>query len=105
MQRPIPLTVLSVAPVRSTGAWATVILLSLITVISWLDRQILTMLVTHVQTDLLLTDGEFGVLLGLGFVTVFVLAGLPIASALDRGNRKCLAQRRCILHARWWKQA
>lgn len=70
------------------GAWSTVIGLSLIAIISWLDRLILTLLVTPIQSELGITDSQFGILLGLGFVIVFVLAGFPIASFLDRGNRK-----------------
>lgn len=72
----------------ASGAWPTVCLLALIAIVSWLDRLILTLLVTPIQNDLGLTDAHFGVLLGIGFVVVFVTAGLPIASALDRVNRK-----------------
>jgi MFS family permease len=70
------------------AAWTTVALLGLITVVSWLDRIILALLVTPIGNDLGLTDGQFGVLLGMGFIGVYILAGLPIAILLDRGNRK-----------------
>lgn len=70
------------------AAWPTVGLLSLIAVVSWLDRLILSLLVAPIGRDLGLSDGQFGLLLGLGFVSVYVVAGLPIATALDRGNRK-----------------
>lgn len=73
---------------NARAAWSTVALLALIAVVSWLDRLILSMLVTPIAHDLGVTDVQFSLLLGMGFVGVFVLAGLPIATLLDRGNRK-----------------
>ena len=72
----------------NAAAWASVALLSVISVLSWVDRLIPSLLVTPIERDLGLTDAQFGLLLGLGFVGVYVLAGLPIAAALDRGRRK-----------------
>jgi predicted MFS family arabinose efflux permease len=70
------------------AAWMAVGLLSVISVISWVDRLILSLLVTPIEHELGLADAQFGLLLGLGFVAVYLVAGLPIATALDRGVRK-----------------
>jgi MFS family permease len=79
----------SLEPVpQATAAWLSVLVLSVISIVSWIDRSILSLLVTPIEHDLGLSDSQFGLLFGMGFVVVYVVAGFPIAMALDRGNRK-----------------
>lgn len=73
---------------KARTGWITVAFLAVIAMLSWLDREILAMLVPPIQRDLDLTDGQFGFLFG--FAAVFVTAGLPLVTALDRGNRKLI---------------
>lgn len=73
-----------------TGAWWTVLLLSTFYVISYIDRVIPSLLVTPLKQGFDISDLEFGLLFGGAFAVFYGLLGLPIARAVDRGNRKHL---------------
>ncbi|WP_337185984.1 MFS transporter [Phenylobacterium sp.] len=71
-------------------------LLLLVYVINYVDRQVLSILVEPIRTELGLTDTQIGLLSGLGFALFYAAAGLPIARLADRTSRKgiiagCLA--------------
>lgn len=69
---------------RSVGIVA-VILLAYI--FSYIDRQVLSLLVEPIRGSLGLSDTQFGLMQGLSFSIFFVLATLPLARLADRGNR------------------
>lgn len=73
-----------------TGAWWTVILLCTFYIISYIDRIIPSLLVTPLKQGFGISDFEFGLLFGGAFAVFYGLLGLPIARAVDRGNRKHL---------------
>lgn len=69
-------------------AWFSVGLLSLAYVSSFVDRMIMSLLVTPIKEDLAISDTQMGLLLGLSFTVFYTLLGLPIGWLADRKNRK-----------------
>ncbi len=82
------------APAASTAfppaayAWFAVCALSLINMVSYVERQILTLLFAPIKRDFHLTDTEVSLLAGAAFVIFFVLFGLLFGRLADHGNRK-----------------
>ncbi len=72
-------------PVR---AWGLVIALTLAYVISFIDRQILNLLVEPIRADLGISDTQVSLLLGFAFAVFYAVAGLPIGRLIDRLNRR-----------------
>lgn len=64
--------------------------LVLATVISYTDRQILSLLVDPIRRDLLISDTQVGLLIGTAFAFVYGLAGLPLGWLADRLRRRNL---------------
>ncbi|MBK6288754.1 MAG: MFS transporter [Pseudomonadales bacterium] len=64
-----------------------VLLLFFAYMLSFLDRQLIALMVDPIKRDLGLGDLQFSLLHGLGFGVFFALAGLPIAIAADRFSR------------------
>lgn len=69
-------------------AWAVAIVLAALSTMSFLDRQILALLIPDLRRDLGLSDVQAGLLLGPAFFVVYNLALLPAAVLVDRWNRK-----------------
>lgn len=55
---------------------------------STLDRQILTMLVEPIRKEFQLSDQQVGLITGLAFALVYVLAAIPAARLADRWSRR-----------------
>ena len=55
---------------------------------SYVDRQVLTVLVEPVRRDLAISDTQFGLLTGIFFFACFVVAGIPRGRLSDRPNRR-----------------
>ncbi|MDE1173915.1 MAG: MFS transporter [Parvibaculaceae bacterium] len=68
-------------------AWYVVGVLVLAYVFSFLDRQILSLLVDPMKKDLHLTDTQISLLQGLAFALFNTLAGLPIGRLVDTKRR------------------
>lgn len=62
--------------------------LSLASMVSYIDRQILTLLFTPIKTDLQLTDTQVSLLAGLAFVLLYATVGLVMGWLADRATRK-----------------
>ena len=56
--------------------------------LSFVDRQILSLLVVPVKRELSLTDLQIGLLQGLAFALLYMLLGLPFGRLVDRHKRK-----------------
>lgn len=69
------------------SAWYLVCLLSILFVVSYVDRYMLALVAAPVAKDLALTDTQLGLLLGLGFAVLFCIAGFPVAHFLDKYDR------------------
>lgn len=77
------------APPRSKGyAWYTVLVLTVCYTLSFIDRQILSLLVGPIKADLKISDTQVGLLGGLAFSLFYTLLGLPIGRLADRYNRR-----------------
>ena len=69
-------------------AWFVLTALSLANTMSYVERQILTLLFTPIKRDFRLTDTEVSLLAGAAFVLFYVGFGLIIGRLADRTNRK-----------------
>jgi len=58
--------------------------------LSFVDRQILSLLVGPIKRDLVISDTRVGLLQGLAFALFYTLAGLPIGHLVDTRNRRNL---------------
>ena len=65
-----------------------VALLFLVSAVSFMDRQILAILLEPIKRELGASDTEMGLLTGFAFVLFFALASVPIARAADRYSRR-----------------
>lgn len=69
-------------------AWYVVLVLLIIGITSYLDRNIVSLLVEPIKADLVLTDTEVSFLQGTAFAIFFVAFGLPCGALVDRTNRR-----------------
>lgn len=67
--------------------WYVVIICMVAYVLSFIDRQILSLLIEPIKADLGLSDTQFGLLGGLAFSLFYATMGIPIASLADRRSR------------------
>jgi sugar phosphate permease len=65
-------------------AWYVVVLLTLAYVVSYMDRQILALVVGPIKRDLGLSDTQIGLLLGPAFAIFYTTLGVPLGWLADR---------------------
>ncbi len=70
--------------------WWMVVVLAIITILSWVDRNALNLLAGEIKRDLALSDTQLGLLLGAAFALFYAFAGLPAGHLSDRLNRRLL---------------
>lgn len=73
------------SPLRS---WLVVAALSFASVVSYIDRQIINLLVDPIKADLGLTDVQISLLQGFSFALFYAVMAIPLAWLADRHNRK-----------------
>ena len=73
---------------RSAYAWYVLAVLTLVYVFSFLDRQILNLLVTPVRRDLQISDTQMSVLIGFAFALFYVGFGVPLGRVADSRSRR-----------------
>jgi MFS family permease len=71
-------------------AWYVTTLLLIAYILSFIDRQIMSLLIEPIKADLDLTDGQIGLLLGPAFAIFYVTLGIPIGWVADRKSRRVL---------------
>lgn len=71
-------------------AWPVVALLMAAHVLSYVDRQILNLLVGPIRADLGISDTEMSLLMGFSFALFYTVCGIPLAWWADRGSRRGL---------------
>jgi MFS family permease len=71
-------------------AWTVVAILVATAVLSYTDRQVLSLLVDPIRADLGISDTEVSLLLGTAFAVVYGVAGLPLGYLADRTSRRNL---------------
>ena len=94
-------------------AWFTVAVLMGIYINSFLDRQILSLLVEDIKDTLVLSDTQMGMIMGPAFAIFYAFAGLPIGWLVDRKSRPLIiifgqmfwtiASFSCGLSTRFWQ--
>ena len=75
---------------RPGRAWYMVSLLTIAYVVSFVDRNILGLLIDPIKADLDLSDFEIGLLLGPAFAIFYATMGLPLGYLADRRRRTWL---------------
>ena len=68
----------------------TLALLTMISAVAFMDRQILSVLIQPVKLEFGLTDLQIGLVTGLGFALTFALLGVPLGRLADRYERRKL---------------
>ncbi len=71
-------------------AWCVVALLIGTAILSYTDRQVLSLLVDPVRRDLGISDTQVSLLLGTAFAVIYGLAGIPFGWLADRVSRRNL---------------
>jgi predicted MFS family arabinose efflux permease len=66
--------------------------LGLVSVLNYYDRNLISILVEPMKRDLQLSDGDIGLLTGIGFALMYSVLGIPMARLADRlGRAKLLS--------------
>ena len=71
-------------------AWTVVAILIATAVLSYTDRQVLSLLVDPIRGELGITDAQVSLLLGTAFALVYGIAGIPLGFLADRTSRRNL---------------
>ena len=71
-------------------AWFTVALLTLAYVLSFIDRQILSLLVAPIRRDLGISDTQMSLLMGFSFAVFYTFCGIPLGRIADIASRRWL---------------
>lgn len=71
-------------------AWFVVFILTGAYTLSFIDRQIIALLVGPIQADLKITDFQISLLQGLAFAFFYTILGLPLGRLADKKNRRWL---------------
>lgn len=74
----------------STRAWVTVAILMVAYVLSFVDRQILNLLVEPIRRDLAINDTQMSLLMGLSFALFYTVCGIPLGRVADTRSRRGL---------------
>jgi MFS family permease len=75
-------------PSSDLGAWYLVGMLTLVQMVSYIDRFLPSLLAPKIKADLHLSDFQLGLLLGPAFALFYVAVGLPFGWAADRFSRR-----------------
>jgi MFS family permease len=74
----------------ATRAWVTVAILMVAYVLSFIDRQILNLLVGPIRRDLMISDTQMSLLMGLSFALFYTVCGIPLGRLADTKSRRGL---------------
>jgi MFS family permease len=75
---------------RPVYAWTVVAILIGAAILSYTDRQVLSLLVDPIRHDLSISDTQVSLLLGSAFALIYGVAGLPLGYLADRVSRRNL---------------
>jgi MFS family permease len=73
---------------QSTYAWYVLGLLALVSVLNYLDRTLIYILLTPIKREMSFSDFELGLLGSTSFAIFFAVLGVPFGRLADRGSRK-----------------
>ncbi|WP_129778462.1 spinster family MFS transporter [Peristeroidobacter soli] len=74
----------------ATYSWYVVAVLTLTYTVSFVDRQIMALLIEPIRRDLQISDTQVSLLIGLAFAVFYTLLGVPIARLADRRSRRVI---------------
>jgi len=74
----------------SSRAWYSVVVLSLVSMMSNIDRGIVNLLIGPIKRDLHLSDTAISLLIGLTFSLAYVLFSFPLSRLADTRSRKVI---------------
>lgn len=74
--------------VSASHAWGTVVVLLIIGILSYLDRNIVALMMEPIRASLGITDLGMGLIHGVGFGIFYAVFGLPIGYLVDRLSRR-----------------
>lgn len=77
--------------------WWMVVVLGGLTILSFIDRNALYILIDYIKADFGLTDAQSGLLLGAAFAFLYAFAGLPAGYLVDRFSRRHLIMAAVVL--------
>ncbi len=75
---------------RPAYAWYVVAVLTLVYVFSFIDRQILSLLVGPIRRDLGISDTQMSLLMGFTFAVFYTFFGIPLGRWADSGSRRTI---------------
>ena len=78
------------ASVSTSAAWYAVAVLTVAYTFSYIDRQVLALMVGPIRADLGISDSQFSLLHGLAFALFYTFMGIPIGRLADARNRRNL---------------
>ena len=88
-------------------------LLALVYIFSFIDRQVIAVLIEPIKHEFAATDTQMGLLSGLAFGLLYAVLGMPVGRLADRWNRRniiavccglwSLATLACGLAAQFWQ--
>lgn len=70
-----------------TYAWVVVFILCLASVVGFVDRQVINLMVDPIRADLGINDVQIGLLQGFSFVLLYAFLAIPVAWLADSGKR------------------
>lgn len=73
---------------RPVYSWYVVVVLTIAYTLSFIDRQIINLLIGPIKADLGISDFEISLLTGIAFAFFYTILGIPLGSMADRKNRK-----------------
>ncbi len=73
---------------RPAYAWYVVVVLMIAYISSFIDRQILSLLVDDIRRDLAISEFQMSLLMGFSFAIFYTILGLPIGRLADRHSRR-----------------
>jgi MFS family permease len=71
-------------------AWAAVVILVLLSILAYLDRQILSLMIGMIKTEFKVSDSSMALLQGAAFSIVYACAAFPFGFAVDRYPRRLI---------------
>lgn len=72
---------------KTSNRWLVLVLLAMAYALNGADRQMIAVLAEPIRKELLLSDGQLGMLSGFMFAAFYVVVGIPVAWLADRANR------------------
>ena len=75
------------SPEASSYSWYVLMVLVVVYILNFIDRQILSILAVDVKADLGLTDADMGFLGGAAFAVFYALFGIPLGRLADNWSR------------------